>query len=889
MKKRLILAALVISGLLLSLTGGLASAQPSANAQGHVPDQILVKFLPGTSDTVKASIHNRHGGKLEGVIPGIDVQVVKIPENKFKDEVKAYKGEASVEFVEPDYIAKAIFTPDDTYFGNQWGMTQIQAPDAWGITQGSSDIKIAILDTGIDQNHEDLAAKIVANKNCTSGRGASRTVDDKYGHGTHVAGIAAAITNNGKGVAGVGFNSTLMNVKVLGDTGSGNYSWVANGIIWAADNGAKVINLSLGGTSPSSTLEDAVNYAWNQGCVIVAAAGNDNTSTPLYPAYYTNCIAVAATDRSDAKASWSNFGTWVDIAAPGVDIFSTTPNHSFYLQNYGYKLNYDYMSGTSMATPHVAGVAALVWATEYGTSNTSVRDRIEGTADQAGTMWSTYGIKRVNAYNAVAPAGPPPPDTTGPVTSGVTASPNPTAGVTSVTLTATISDVTTGGSNIAAAEYFIDSPGIGGSGIPMSASDGSFDSPTEAVTTTVDVSGLSGTHTLYVHGKDSADNWGDTSSTQLNITEAPLPDTTGPVTSSVTASPNPTAGATSVTLTATISDVSTGGSNIASAEYFIDTTGANGSGTPMSASDGAFNSPTEAVTATVDVSGLSGTHTLYVHGQDANVYWGDTSSTQLNVTEAPLPDTTGPVTSSVAASPNPTAGATSVTLTATISDVSTGGSNIAGAEYFIDTTGANGSGTPMSASDGDFDSPTEAITATVGVSGLSTGSHTLYVHGKDSAGNWGDTNSTQLSVTEAPTGNVNDMYVWSIDFRTIGTPLRTSRLYIDITIKHDSNANGIAEATDGAVANATVNIIVTNQTTGQTWTGTGAITGSNGVATYYLNNPPRGSYVVEVIKLTHATYIWNKALDKENPSSPPYTLSRGSGWSTGETLKLLER
>jgi thermitase len=656
MKKRLILAALVISGLLLSLTGGLASAQPSDNAQGHVPDQILVKFLPGTPEKMKADVHQRHGGKLEGVIPGIDVQVVKIPENKVKDEVKAYKGEASVEFVEPDYIAKAIFTPDDPYFGNQWGMTQIQAPDAWNITQGASEVRIAICDTGIDQNHEDLAAKIVANRNFTR----SRTVDDKYGHGTHVAGIAAAITNNGKGVAGVGFNSSLMNVKVLGDDGIGNYSWVANGITWAADNGAKVINLSLGGTSPSSTLEDAVNYAWDQGCVIVAAAGNDNTSTPLYPAYYTNCIAVAATDRSDAKASWSNFGTWVDIAAPGVDIFSTTPNHSFYLQNYGYKLNYDYMSGTSMATPHVAGLAGLVWATEYGTDNAAVRDRIEGTADQAGTMWSTYGIKRVNAYNAVAPAGPPPPDTTGPVTSGVAASPNPTAG------------------------------------------------------------------------------------------------------------------AASVTLTATISDVSTGGSDIAGAEYFIDTIGANGSGTLMSASDGAFDSPTEGVTATIDVSGLSvGDYTLYVHGQDANGYWGGTSSTQLNI-------------------------------------------------------------------------------------------------------------------TEAPTGNVNDMYVWSIDFRTIGTPWRISRLYIDITIKHDSNANGIAEATDGAVANATVNIIVTNQTTGQTWTGTGAITGSNGVATYYLNNPPKGSYVVEVIKLTHATYIWNKALDKENPSSP-YTLSRGSGWSTRETLKFLER
>jgi hypothetical protein len=274
-----------------------------------------------------------------------------------------------------------------------------------------------------------------------------------------------------------------------------------------------------------------------------------------------------------------------------------------------------------------------------------------------------------------------------------------------------------------------------------------------------------------------------------------------------------------------------------------------------------------------------------VHGKDSANNWGSTSSTQLSKTEAPPTDTTGPVTSGVAASPNPTAGATSVTLTATISDVSTGGSDIAGAEYFID----DGSGIAMSAADGTFDSPTEAVTATVDVSGLSTGDHTLYVHGKDSANNWGSTSSTQLSKTGAPTGNVNDMYVWSIDFRTIGTPWRISRLYIDITIKHDSNANGIAEATDGAVANATVVIIVTNQTTGQKWTSPAATTGSNGVVTYYLNNPPKGSYVAEVTKLTHATYIWNKALDKENPSSPPYILSRGSSWSTGETLKFLER
>lgn len=390
MKKRLIVL-VAIAALLLSATSGLAMAQASDNAQAHAPDQILVKFQPGTSETTQADIHRKHGGRVVDSIPGIDVQVVRIPENKVDEKVRGYREEASVEFAEPDFIAEAVFAPNDPYFGKQWGMAKIQAPEAWDITQGSAEVKIAILDTGIDQNHEDLAAKIVANKNFTR----SRSVDDKYGHGTHVAGIAAAITNNGKGVTGVGFNSSLMNVKVLDDNGMGNYSWVASGIVWAADNGAQTINLSLGGSSASDTLKNAVDYAWGKGSVLVAAAGNSNTDAPLYPAYYENSIAVAATDQNDAKASFSNYGAWVDIAAPGVDIFSTMPNH----KNRIGILNYGSLSGTSMSTPHVAGVTALVFAAKPGWTNAEVRTQIQASADL--TTGFTTAIGRVNAYKAV--------------------------------------------------------------------------------------------------------------------------------------------------------------------------------------------------------------------------------------------------------------------------------------------------------------------------------------------------------------------------------------------------------------------------------------------------------------------------------------------------------
>ncbi|MBF8304774.1 MAG: peptidase and subtilisin kexin sedolisin [Dehalococcoidia bacterium] len=357
----------------------------------HDSKQILVKFKGGVAETEKEKVHGKHGGKVLGVIPGIDVQIVEIGEGRSKEKKDGYRKETNIEFAELDYVAYAIATPNDPSFGNQWGMTKIQAPDAWNLTTGSSSVRIAILDTGIDQNHEDLTPKIVSNRNFTS----SRTVDDRYGHGTHVAGIAAASTNNSKGVAGAGYNTSLMNVKVLGDNGSGNYSWIASGITWAANNGAKVINMSLGGGSSSSSLETAINYAWSKGVVVVAAAGNSNTSSPSYPGYYSNVIAVAATDRNDVKASFSNYGSWVDIAAPGVDIYSTLPNHN---NRIGLK-NYGYLSGTSMATPFVAGVAALVAARYPAWTNNDIRNRLLASTDPT-TGFST-SLGRVNALKSV--------------------------------------------------------------------------------------------------------------------------------------------------------------------------------------------------------------------------------------------------------------------------------------------------------------------------------------------------------------------------------------------------------------------------------------------------------------------------------------------------------
>ncbi|MFH1141862.1 MAG: S8 family serine peptidase [Chloroflexota bacterium] len=397
-----LLAGLFVAAPLLAVSGVNGDSPASGD---FAPDRILVKFKPGAEASAKQDVHGRHGGQVVGEISALGVQVVRVAPGQVKKMAQDYGRENAVQFAEPDYLAYAIGTPDDTFFV-QWNMAKIQAPQAWDITTGNPSIKIAILDTGIDQDHVDLplGSKIVTNQmNFTN----SDTVDDRYGHGTHVAGIAAASTNNGVGVAGVGYNSSLMNVKVLGDSGSGPLSGVAAGIVWAADNGAKVINMSLGATMGEQTLEDAVNYAWGKGVVLVAAAGNFNSTVDVYPARYDNVIAVAATDPSDARASFSSYGPWVDVAAPGVGIFSTLPNQ----QNQQGGVNYGTLSGTSMSSPHVAGLAGLLWASQWGTTNSNViiRQRIELMADQAGTMWSQYGIRRINAFAAVGDTPTPTP------------------------------------------------------------------------------------------------------------------------------------------------------------------------------------------------------------------------------------------------------------------------------------------------------------------------------------------------------------------------------------------------------------------------------------------------------------------------------------------------
>jgi len=326
--------------------------------------------------------------------------------------------ETYVEVVELDGVGGTLQTfPNDTYFDNQYALhntgqniqgqtgipdADIDAPEAWDLHTGTSDIIVAIIDTGVSHSHPDLAGKLVAGWNTYDDNN-----DDDDGwilvsHGTHCAGIAAALSNNNQGVAGVSWGALIMPIKVLSDFGTGAESDCADGIIWAADHGANVGSMSLGYSDGTSYFHNAVDYGHAQGMVLVAASGN-TPGSHFYPALWANTIAVGATDNRDQLASFSSYGSELCVAAPGLSVYSCIDD----LWN-GFD-SYTYMDGTSMACPHVAGLACLVWSANLSLSNDEVRAIIESTADDEGSPgWDPYfGYGRINAQAAVSAATEP--------------------------------------------------------------------------------------------------------------------------------------------------------------------------------------------------------------------------------------------------------------------------------------------------------------------------------------------------------------------------------------------------------------------------------------------------------------------------------------------------
>lgn len=326
--------------------------------------------------------------------------------------VAALNADPAVAYAEPNYIIRTTTVPDDPYYFQQWGLTQIGAEGAWEIIHGVVTMTLAVLDTGLDLDHPDLEERLWVNPGEVPGDGEdndgngyvndingwnwvedNNIPQDDSGHGTHVTGIAAATGNNGIGVAGVDWNVRIMPLRILNAGGAGTHADAAAALIYAADKGAQVINMSFGAYADSQTLRDAVEYA-SETALLVGAAGNSDRTDPFYPAAYSQVLAVGATGPDDRKAAFSNYGDWVDLVAPGQSIWSTV-----------YDDTYVGWSGTSMAAPFVAGAATLVWAHYSTLSPGSLRQQLLNTAVDIDDLNPTYGGQlgsgRLNLYAAL--------------------------------------------------------------------------------------------------------------------------------------------------------------------------------------------------------------------------------------------------------------------------------------------------------------------------------------------------------------------------------------------------------------------------------------------------------------------------------------------------------
>ncbi len=305
-----------------------------------------------------------------------------------------------IEYAEKKELHVHFFTPNDTYYSTNymWGLFKINAGQAWDISQGSASIVVAVTDNAIWTSHPDLQNKLVAGWDPTSNdNDPNPTAGNNGAHGTHVSGTVGAQTNNGLGVASIGFNVSVMPIKIGRDS-DGALTHGYEGMTWAADNGADVVNMSWGGGGYSTYGQNVCTYVWNAGTIPVAAAGNNNVSTVFYPAGYDNVISVASTAQQDQKSSFSQYGTWIDISAPGTEIASTVP--TTYASS-GYAI----MSGTSMASPHVAGLLGLMKSANPSMSNTDLIDCLYSSADDISAQNPGYpnqlGAGRINAYAAL--------------------------------------------------------------------------------------------------------------------------------------------------------------------------------------------------------------------------------------------------------------------------------------------------------------------------------------------------------------------------------------------------------------------------------------------------------------------------------------------------------
>lgn len=530
------LNALACAGLafaLLARAGAPASGQPAS--PGFVPGRILVGFRKNVSGARVAALVGAAKAQVVREIPQIGVRVLQLPAGASEAAAaRAFGQQPEVAFAEPDWAVAPDATPNDPYFGSQWPLNKISAPQAWDQTTGDSSVIVAILDTGCDPTHPDLATKYVPGYNTFDNNTDTR---DVYGHGTAVAGCAAAATSNGTGIASAGWNCRLMPMRISDTSGMGYGHTIAAALTWAADHGARVANVSYR-IDFSSTVAEAAAYFASKGGVVTMSAGNNATTftTPDDP----NILVVSATDSADAPASFTNTGTNVDLAAPGVSIYTTNRGGS-----------YGSWSGTSFSAPITAGVVALVVSANPVLTAAELQKVLKDSAtDRGAAGWdSGYGWGRINAAAAVSLAVG---GGAGPTEDLIAPTVTVTAPASGATVSGTVSVLANASDNVGVASVAF---ALGGVSL---GTDSSSPYSVHWNTTTA----ANGAHTLTATATDST---GNSASAQVTVTVNNFADTTAPT----VAITSPTSGA-SINRTVSVSVNTADNIGVVKVELYVD-------------------------------------------------------------------------------------------------------------------------------------------------------------------------------------------------------------------------------------------------------------------------------------------------------------------------------
>ena len=475
----------------------------AADPADHAPDRLLVKPKAGARESAVHALFAKNGANQKEIIHQLDLRVVTVKPEKLQQVMERLRRNRNIEFVEPDWILAPSTVPTDPDYVNEWHLPKIDAPTAWDTTTGSSAVTIAILDSGVDSSHPDLAPLIVPGWNYVDN---NADTSDVSGHGTGVAGAAAAAANNGTGVAGVAWGCRLMPLRVSDTNGYGNISAMVSALTWAADHGARVANLSFAGVAKVSSIITAAQYFQSKGGVVTASAGNAGIfdTSPTNPYF----LVVSATDINDLVASWSNTGSNIDLAAPGVNIETTTRGGDF-----------GSGSGTSFSAPVVAGAAALAISANPTLPGTQIQTILKQTADDLGAPgWDTsYGAGRLNVGRAVLLAKNSTPSIPGDSTAPA---PNITAPANSSTVSGTVTVTISATDNVrvTSVDCYLNSTLLGTS--------------TNATPNFLwDTAGYpNGSYTLQARAHDAAGNVGLSSVVNVSVlnTVTPPADTTAP-------------------------------------------------------------------------------------------------------------------------------------------------------------------------------------------------------------------------------------------------------------------------------------------------------------------------------------------------------------------------